>query len=38
MEKWELMEREMKQYGYPLNTAFKFKILTSIIILLSSSM
>ncbi|CAH1721874.1 unnamed protein product [Aphis gossypii] len=36
MEKWELMEREMKQYGYPLNTAFKFKILTSIIILLSS--
>lgn len=35
MAKWELMEREMRQYGYPPNTAFKFKILTSIVMFLS---
>ncbi|XP_008186707.1 gustatory receptor for sugar taste 64f-like isoform X1 [Acyrthosiphon pisum] len=35
MEKWELMEREMKQYGYPPNMAFKIKMLTCIIMLLS---
>ncbi|XP_022180782.1 gustatory receptor for sugar taste 64f-like [Myzus persicae] len=36
MEKWELMEREMKQYGYPPNMAFKIKMLTCIIMLLST--
>ncbi|XP_001942787.2 gustatory receptor for sugar taste 64f-like [Acyrthosiphon pisum] len=35
MEKWELMEREMRQFGYPSKTAFKFKILTSIIMVLA---
>jgi len=38
MGKWELMERDMKQYGYPSNMAFKIKMLTYIIILLSTSM
>lgn len=37
MAKWELMEREIKQFGHPSNTAFKFKILTSIIMILSTS-
>jgi len=37
MEKWELMEREMKQYGHPPNMAFKIKVLTCIIALLSIS-
>lgn len=35
MTKWELMEREMRQFGYPHNTAFKFKLLTSIIMILA---
>ncbi|KAE9535846.1 hypothetical protein AGLY_007747 [Aphis glycines] len=35
MEKWELMEREMRQFGYPPKTAFKFKILTSIVMVLA---
>jgi len=35
MEKWELMEREMKQYGYPPNMAFRIKIFSFIILLLS---
>jgi len=38
MEKWELMEHEMRQFGYPSNTAFKFKILTSIVMVLAISM
>jgi len=37
MAKWELMEREMDQYGYPPNTNLKFKILTSIIMVLAIS-
>lgn len=37
MAKWELMEREIRQFGYPSNTAYKFKILTSIIMTLSIS-
>lgn len=37
MEKWELMEREMRQFGYPPKTAFKFKILTSIVMVLAIS-
>lgn len=37
MEKWELMEREMRQFGYPLNAAFKFKMLTSTVMLLAIS-
>jgi len=37
MGKWELMEREMKEYGYPSNMAFKVKMLTWIIVLLSTS-
>lgn len=37
MAKWELMEREIRQFGYPSNTASKFKILTSIIMALSIS-
>ncbi|XP_015369418.1 PREDICTED: gustatory receptor for sugar taste 64f-like [Diuraphis noxia] len=36
MGKWELMEREMKQYGYPSKMAFRIKMLTYIIILLSA--
>ncbi|XP_026821627.1 gustatory receptor for sugar taste 64f-like isoform X1 [Rhopalosiphum maidis] len=35
MEKWELMEREMRQFGYPPKMAFKFKILTSIVMVLA---
>jgi len=38
MEKWELMEREMKQYGYPPSMAFKIKMLICIIMLLSIGM
>lgn len=37
MGKWELMEREMRQFGYPPNTAFKFKMLTSIVMILAIS-
>jgi len=37
MEKWELMEREMRQFGYPPKMAFKFKILTSIVMVLAIS-
>ncbi|XP_015369415.1 PREDICTED: gustatory receptor for sugar taste 64f-like isoform X2 [Diuraphis noxia] len=35
MKKWELTEREMRQFGYPSKTALKFKILTSIIMVLA---
>jgi len=35
MEKWELMECEMKQYGHTPNMAFKIKMLTCILVLLS---
>uniref|UniRef100_A0A2S2Q3F9 Putative gustatory receptor 64f n=1 Tax=Sipha flava TaxID=143950 RepID=A0A2S2Q3F9_9HEMI len=35
MAKWELMEREMRHFGYLSNTALKFKILTCIIMLLA---
>jgi gustatory receptor len=38
MAKWELMEREMRHFGYLSNTALKFKILTCIIMLLAISM
>jgi len=38
MEKWELMEREMKQYGYLPNMAFKIKMLICIMMSLSISM
>lgn len=37
MTKWELKEREMRQFGYPPNTALKFKLLTSIIMILAIS-
>uniref|UniRef100_A0A2H8TLK2 Putative gustatory receptor 64f n=1 Tax=Melanaphis sacchari TaxID=742174 RepID=A0A2H8TLK2_9HEMI len=37
MEKWELMEREMRQFGYPPKMAIKFKILTSIVMTLALS-
>lgn len=37
MAKWELMEREMRQFGYISNTAFKFKILSAIIMSLAIS-
>jgi len=37
MAKWELMEREIKQFERPHNIALKFKILTSIVVLLSTS-
>ncbi|CAI6343521.1 unnamed protein product [Macrosiphum euphorbiae] len=36
MEKWELMEREMKQYGYPSNMAFRIKMFSCIILILST--
>ncbi|XP_060870938.1 gustatory receptor for sugar taste 64f-like [Metopolophium dirhodum] len=36
MEKWELMEREMKQYGYPPNMAFRIKLFSCIILILST--
>lgn len=38
MAKWELMEREIKQFGQPPKTALKFKILICIIMSLSTSM
>ena len=38
MEKWELMECEMKQYGHTPDMAFKIKMLICIIMLLSISM
>lgn len=38
MAKWELMEREMRQLRYPPNTAYKFKMITSIIMFLSIGM
>lgn len=37
MAKWELMEREMRQFGYIVNTAFKFKILSAIVMSLAIS-
>jgi len=37
MAKWELMEREMKQFGQPGNIALKFKIITSILMTLTIS-
>eukprot|EP00102_Acyrthosiphon_pisum_P009197 XP_003246994.2 PREDICTED: gustatory receptor for sugar taste 64f-like [Acyrthosiphon pisum] len=36
MEKWELMEREMKQYGYPPNMEFRIKMFSCIILILST--
>lgn len=38
MTKWETMEREMSQLGYTAKIALKFKILTTIIMLLAISM
>ncbi|XP_050540082.1 gustatory receptor for sugar taste 64f [Daktulosphaira vitifoliae] len=35
MRKWELAEREMRQFGHPLHTALKFKLLTSLIMVLA---
>lgn len=35
MAKWELMEREMRRLRYPPKTAYKFKMITSIIMFLS---
>ncbi|KAL4113449.1 hypothetical protein QTP88_017066 [Uroleucon formosanum] len=36
MKKWELMELEMKQYGYPPNMAIRIKMSLCIILLLST--
>jgi gustatory receptor len=35
MAKWELMEREMRRLRNPPKTAYKFKMITSIIMFLS---
>lgn len=37
MGKWEIMEREMRQFGYMPNTALKFKVLASVVMIFSLS-
>ncbi|XP_050434748.1 gustatory receptor for sugar taste 64f-like [Adelges cooleyi] len=35
MKKWELAEREMRQFGHPRHTALKFKLLSGVIMVLA---